>query len=185
MLVMCGVTGVVLVASLARSNHIQTVSGVPAAPVGVLLAPTATATPSPAAHRARHRAKPSPSATATRRATRAPSTARATTAPPRPKPTTAPTYVVNGQSVDTQYGPVQVQLSIRSHRIIKATAIDYPQGSGTDRQINGYAIPQLQDETLQAQSDQIDSVSGATYTSDGYIGSLQSALDSARSAGVW
>jgi uncharacterized protein with FMN-binding domain len=80
---------------------------------------------------------------------------------------------------------VQVQITIRSHRIVKAEAIDYPRGSSTDRQINDYAIPQLDDETLQAQSAQIDTVSGATYTSDGYRSSLQSALDSARAAGAW
>jgi uncharacterized protein with FMN-binding domain len=80
---------------------------------------------------------------------------------------------------------VQVQITIRSHRIVKATAIDYPQDSSRDREINSYAIPQLDDEVLQAQSAQIDTVSGATYTSDGYRGSLQSALDSAHAAGVW
>ena len=93
--------------------------------------------------------------------------------------------MVNGQSVDTRYGPVQVQITISGHRIVKADAIDYPQGSNTDQQINSYAIPQLDDETLQAQSAQIDTVSGATYTSDGYRSSLQSALDSARAAGAW
>lgn len=182
-LAMCGVTGIVLVASLARSSHVQTLTGAPAGPVGVVLSPTQSALPratSPA--RPRRRATPSP--TASHRATHAPAPVR-TTAAPRPKATTAPTYVVNGQSVDTQYGPVQVQISIRSHRIVKATAIDYPQGSGTDQRINSYAIPQLDDETLQAQSAQIDTVSGATYTSDGYRSSLQSALDSASSAGVW
>jgi uncharacterized protein with FMN-binding domain len=92
---------------------------------------------------------------------------------------------VNGQSTDTRYGPVQVQITISGHRITKANAIDYPQGSSRDQEINSYAIPQLDDETLKAQSASIDTVSGATYTSDGYRQSLQSALDSARRAGVW
>lgn len=87
--------------------------------------------------------------------------------------------VVNGSSADTAYGPVQVQLRVRAGRIVSATAIDYPQGSGTDQQINSYAIPLLQQETVQAQSAHIDSVSGATYTSDGYRRSLQAALDAA------
>jgi len=93
--------------------------------------------------------------------------------------------VVNGAPADTQYGPVQVQISIRNHRIIRADAIDYPQGSSRDQEINSYAIPQLDQETLDAQSANIDTVSGATYTSDGYRQSLQSALDAAHQAGAW
>lgn len=85
--------------------------------------------------------------------------------------------VVNGNSIDTFYGPVQVQLHVRAGRILAATAIDYPQGTGRDVEINGYAIPVLQQETVAAQSARVDTVSGATYTSDGYVQSLQSALD--------
>lgn len=93
---------------------------------------------------------------------------------------TAPaTTVVNGTSAGTRYGPVQVQLRVRGGRIISAKAIDYPQGSGVDRQINGFAIPLLQQETVAAQNAKIDTVSGATYTSDGYRRSLQAALDAA------
>lgn len=91
---------------------------------------------------------------------------------------------VNGTAASTQYGPVQVQITIRRHRIVRARAIDYPQGSGTDQQINGSAIPQLDSEVVQTQSARIDTVSGATYTSDGYLTSLQSALDHAASAGL-
>jgi uncharacterized protein with FMN-binding domain len=93
--------------------------------------------------------------------------------------TSATIVVVNGSSADTQYGPVQVQLKIRSGRILSATAINYPQSSQTDQDINGQAIPILERETVQAQSAQIDTVSGATYTSGGYVQSLQAALDAA------
>lgn len=93
--------------------------------------------------------------------------------------TAVSTVTVNGASVDTQYGPVQVQLKLRGRRILAATAIDYPQTNGRDQEINAYAIPQLQQETVVAQSAQIDTVSGATYTSQGYVTSLQSALDAA------
>jgi uncharacterized protein with FMN-binding domain len=86
---------------------------------------------------------------------------------------------VNGVAADTRYGPVQVQLRVQGHRIVSATAIDYPRGSGTDRRINDYAIPVLERETVQAQSAGIDTVSGATYTSEGYLRSLQAALDAA------
>jgi len=89
------------------------------------------------------------------------------------------TTVVNGTSADTRYGPVQVQLHIRGGRIVSATAINYPQGSGRDREINSFAVPILQKETVSAQSAQIDTVSGATFTSEGYKTSLQAALDAA------
>jgi hypothetical protein len=92
--------------------------------------------------------------------------------------TTAP-VVINGVAADTQYGPVQVQIQVSGGKIVSATAIDYPQSGGRDRQINSYAIPVLQSEAVAAQSAKIDSVSGATYTSDGYLRSLQSALDAA------
>lgn len=91
----------------------------------------------------------------------------------------AAALVVNGTSVDTQYGPVQVQLKVRGGRIVSATAIDFPQGGQTEQQINSHAIPVLQQETLAAQSAHIDAVSGATYTSGGYVTSLQAALDAA------
>jgi uncharacterized protein with FMN-binding domain len=89
------------------------------------------------------------------------------------------TKVINGASADTRYGPVQVQLHVRGGRVVSAKAIDYPQGSGFDRQINSFAIPLLQQEAVAAQNARIDTISGATYTSDGYRTSLQSALDAA------
>jgi uncharacterized protein with FMN-binding domain len=74
---------------------------------------------------------------------------------------------------------VQVQIKVRSGRIVSSDAIVYPTRERRDEEINRRAVPQLNDETLQAQSAQIDTVSGATYTSDGYRESLQSALDAA------
>jgi uncharacterized protein with FMN-binding domain len=101
-----------------------------------------------------------------------------TTASPQAPPATA-TTTVNGAAADTQFGPVQVQIKVRAGRILSAVAIDYPQGSGRDQEINSYAIPLLQQETVTAQSARIDTISGATYTSDGYTRSLQSAIDAA------
>ena len=89
-------------------------------------------------------------------------------------PTTA-----TGGVAQTQWGPVQVQLSLDGGAITKVSVLQYPTGNNTDAQINGYALPILIDETLQAQSAQIDMVSGATVTSTGYTQSLQSALDQA------
>lgn len=86
---------------------------------------------------------------------------------------------VPGDTAQTRYGPVQVQVSVSGGRITAVDVLQYPDSSGKDQRINSQAIPQLIDETLSAQSSRIDMVSGATYTSDGYVTSLQSALDRA------
>lgn len=86
-----------------------------------------------------------------------------------------------GAAVRTRYGPVQVRITVSGGKVTGASAIEYPSSSGRDLAINRAAIPQLQQETVNAQSARIDMVSGATYTSDGYIGSLQSALDQEKS----
>lgn len=85
---------------------------------------------------------------------------------------------VTGEAVSSRYGPVQVTLVVENGRVVSATASGY-RTSGRDGQINSWAIPQLEDETVSAQSGDIDTVSGATFTSEAYIGSLQSALDQA------
>ncbi len=121
----------------------------------------------PATHTDRHRSNP-------------PATAPVRKAPaPAPAPTT-----VNGASVGTEYGPVQVQLTLRSGRVTRAQAIDFPHDASQSQQINSQAIPILNSEARQAQSARIDTVSGATYTSAGYQQSLQSALDAAHQAGI-
>ncbi|MBB2975193.1 uncharacterized protein with FMN-binding domain [Microbacterium endophyticum] len=86
-----------------------------------------------------------------------------------------------GDSTSTRYGPVQVQITVSGGVVTDVQAVDYPNGNGKDRQINSYAIPRLVSETIDAQSAQINMVSGATYTSQGYKTSLQSALDQAQS----
>lgn len=86
-----------------------------------------------------------------------------------------------GASTNTRYGPVQVQVTVTSGQIADVQVIDYPSSNGRDKQINQSAIPRLVSETVQAQSAHIDMVSGATYTSHGYITSLQSAIDQAHS----
>jgi uncharacterized protein with FMN-binding domain len=72
-----------------------------------------------------------------------------------------------------------VRVTLKNGKITDVTAVSYPTDNPRDQEINSYAIPQLRREALAAQSAQIDSVSGASYTSDGYKQSLQSALDSA------
>lgn len=90
---------------------------------------------------------------------------------------TAATY--NGDSVSTRWGPVQVRITVAGDQITGIDMLDYPYDNPRDQQINNHALPILIDETINAQSTQIDMVSGATYTSSGYLQSLQSALDQA------
>lgn len=84
-----------------------------------------------------------------------------------------------GDVVQTRWGPVQVEITVSGGTITAAEAVRYPHGNGRDAQINGYALPILEQEVVAAQSARIDAVSGATVTSDGYISSLQSAIDRA------
>lgn len=82
-----------------------------------------------------------------------------------------------GSATNTRYGPVQVQITVTGGKIVDVQAVEYPTDNSRDRQINERAIPQLVSETLNAQSADIHFVSGATYTSQGYLDSLQSAID--------
>jgi uncharacterized protein with FMN-binding domain len=92
----------------------------------------------------------------------------------------ASTQKFTGDVASTQWGPVQVQLTMEGGKITAVNVLQYPNGNHRDVEINDYALPILIDETTQAQSAQIDMVSGATVASDGYIRSLQSALDQAK-----
>ncbi|WP_405798045.1 FMN-binding protein [Streptomyces longwoodensis] len=89
------------------------------------------------------------------------------------------TRTVTGESVQTRWGPVQVRVTLSGGKITDVTAVTYPQDNPRDQQISSYALPELRSEALRTQSADIDTVSGATYTSDGYRESLQSALDAA------
>jgi uncharacterized protein with FMN-binding domain len=89
------------------------------------------------------------------------------------------TNTVTGTAAGTRYGPVQVQITVDNGQVTAVTAVEYPQESRRDAQINAYAIPQLNQEAVAAKSSKIDMISGATYTSSGYITSLQSALTKA------
>ena len=86
-----------------------------------------------------------------------------------------------GDVAQTRWGPVQVAVTVTGGQITSVAVVQYPSGNPEDDRINSYALPILVDETVQAQSASIDMVSGATVTSDGYLQSLQSALDQAGS----
>jgi len=202
-------SAVALVFSFAASNHRPSSEAATApvamnaASVASVSVPTATATPRV---RATHKASPTASATASPTATAtattpATATAKATTAP-KVAATTAPAApaapapaapavpaapaapagvsgTFTGGTAQTAYGPVQVQIVVQNNTITSANAIRYPTGNSHDVAIAQYAIPVLNREAVQAQSAQISMVSGATYTSSGYIQSLQSALSAA------
>ena len=87
---------------------------------------------------------------------------------------------VTGPVVQTQWGPVQVEVTTEGSKITDVKVLQYPSGNSRDEQINAYALPILVQATLDSQSANIDMVSGATYTSSGYLQSLQAALDEAR-----
>jgi uncharacterized protein with FMN-binding domain len=104
------------------------------------------------------------------------STAGTTSAPSGSSATSA---TVTGDSASTRWGPVQVQLTVADGTITAVDVVEFPTGNGKDREINARALPILVQETLDAQSSDIDMVSGAKVTSEGYRESLQSALDQA------
>jgi uncharacterized protein with FMN-binding domain len=91
----------------------------------------------------------------------------------------AASKTVTGSAASTIYGPVQVQIVVQDGKVTAARAVVYPEETSMDEQINQFAIPTLSREAVSDDSAKIDMVSGATYTSQGYLSSLQSALDRA------
>lgn len=94
---------------------------------------------------------------------------------PGPTPDSVP-----GQAITTQYGPVQVAAVVRAGRITEVRALRAPDDNPNSQRINAHAIPILRQEALDAQGADIATVAGATFTSEGYRQSLQSAIDDAR-----
>ena len=130
----------------------------------------------------------SPAAAAPAASTPETSTAAAspTIANPGASPATASsgapsaTRTVTGSAAMTPYGPMQVKITLAGQRITKATVVQQTDDGTESQQIDSFSIPKLTSETIAAQSARIDAVSGASYTSSGYIKSLQSALDQAK-----
>jgi uncharacterized protein with FMN-binding domain len=147
------------------------------APVSPAASAAGSASVAPSAS-AKKTAKESTTPTApatTRPAT--PAKAPSSSAPPKAPPSTAsakPSGNFTGPNENTQYGPVQVQLTVANGKITAANDVQQPEDS-----IGANAVSQLNSEVLTAQSANIQAVSGATYTSNGYIASLQRAVDQA------
>lgn len=128
------------------------------------------------------------------------SPAPAPTAAPTAQPTTAPTAAPTatsapvlvsgsglkdgtfvGPTVDVRWGLVQVQATVRGGQLTDVQFLQYPRDRRTSQRINSQADPWLQQEAIQAQSANVDIISGATLTSEGFAQSLQGALDQASS----
>jgi uncharacterized protein with FMN-binding domain len=117
-------------------------------------------------------AAPSPSSTST--ASPSPGASNSATSG-----SAAATKTYTGSTASTRWGDVQVTITVTNDRITDVQVPVYPNNNGRDQEINAYALPVLTQETLTAQNANIDTVSGATVTSDGYRQSLQAALDAA------
>ena len=85
-----------------------------------------------------------------------------------------------GPSVDAYYGNVQVQATIQGGKITQVKFLDYPHDRRISQAINNQAMPWLNSEAVQVQSAHVDIISGATFTSEGFQQSLQSALAQAK-----
>jgi len=108
--------------------------------------------------------------------------------PPPPGPGTATTTTppgasgtrtINGDVFSNRYGNVQVAVVLNGNQIVDVKALQLPFDRARSQEISSQAAPLLHDEVLQAQSAQIDTIGGATFTTDSYAQSLQSALDRA------
>jgi uncharacterized protein with FMN-binding domain len=110
---------------------------------------------------------------------------QATSAPPNPTASSSATSGTTtskstvGTAIQTRYGIVQVKVVTSGHSITSVSFVQLTAFDHRSQQINSGAAPTLLNQTLKAQSAKIDGVSGATYTTDGYRQSLQSALDKA------
>ena len=174
-------TVVGLAALLSFKTHSALVAdGTPAAPQvtssGAALptgaaqaASTAKAIPNGAPSKATSTAPPATSSAA--------STSPSAAASPKASSAAVSSRVITGTVANTQYGPMQVQLTVTGTKITKAVAVQQTNTGAESTQIDANAIPQLNQEVITAQSAKIDAVSGASFTSMGYIQSLQSAVD--------
>jgi uncharacterized protein with FMN-binding domain len=124
-------------------------------------------------------------ASTSRPAATAPKSSGSTPAAPKSSSSTAAkksppkTQTVVGPPVANQYGTVQVAVTVAGNQIKDVRALQLPNGDGRTNLISAQAGPLLQQEVMNAQSGQIDTISGASYTSDSYRQSLQAALDKA------
>jgi uncharacterized protein with FMN-binding domain len=142
------------------------------APITAVTVPTPTASASPTATATPSGAPPSGSGSP------APSATPAAT--PTPVASGLRSGTFTGQAYNDAYGNIQVAVVISGGKITDVKVLQYPQNEPQSSFISSQALPLLREEVLRAQSARIDAVSGATFTSENYAASVQSALDAAR-----
>jgi uncharacterized protein with FMN-binding domain len=127
-----------------------------------------------------------PGSTTTQPAPAAPEPTQGSTTTTKPSGSTTTTSAppagnrtVDGPVVSTDFGNVQVRVTLQGTHIVDVQALELPSDRSRSARISQYAGPLLRQEALKAQSANIDLVSGASYTSEGYAQSLQAALDHA------
>ena len=159
----------------AQANASMQALSAPQAAPATIPAPSAgpaTSTPTASAPAVSGPATTSAGSTATAPTAAAP-------APAAPAPAARPTGTFPGSTVQTRYGPVQVSVTIANGTITEVTALQLTNDGGRSVAISAQAAPILRSEVLAAQSAKVSNVSGATYTTRGYLTSLQAALDTA------
>ena len=111
--------------------------------------------------------------------TPSPSDSSAPTPTPSPSSSGYKDGTYTGQDIQNQFGDTQVKVTIAGGKITDVQALQLPYDRQRSADISAYVKQPLHDEVLQAQGAQIDLISGATFTSDAYAQSVQSALDQA------
>ena len=139
----------------------------------------ATSSSTPVAEASKAATEPTKSASAPTKAATKPTKSAAAPAQSAPAASTGVTGTFDGDTSQTRWGPVQVRIVVKDGKIVAASALQSPNGDRRSADISRQAIPYLVQETLAAQSDQISGVGGASYTSNGWYSSLQSALKKA------
>ena len=170
-----GVVGVVSYNPPHLTNQIASSGEAPA------IEPTSTAEATPSATATTSNSK-SPAQPAPTKSSKSSANAQTQTASPAattPTTTAGVSGTFKGETSQTRWGPVQVQVTLTDGKITDVTTLQYPNGDRRSLSISNQVIPWLQDEVLQVQSAQINGISGATYTSGGFRASLASALQKA------
>jgi len=147
-------------------------------PTGLAALPgkaASSAAPAPAATKSKAASAPT-KAVPTKTKSAAPAQ---TQAPAAPAQSSGINGTFDGNTASTRWGPVQVRIVVKDGKIVDASALQSPSGDSRSRSISQQAVPYLVQETLAAQSAQISGVGGASYTSNGWYQSLQSALKKA------
>jgi uncharacterized protein with FMN-binding domain len=165
-----GVVGVVSYNPPHLSSQIASSANTPASDVSPSASATSTKSNSPAQPTSTKSPK---SSTKTSSASASPSQTQT------PTKSAGVNGVFKGDTSQTRWGPVQVQVTLTDGKITDVTTLQYPNGDRRSQSISSQVIPWLQDEALQVQSAQINGISGATYTSGGFKASLASALQKA------